>query len=213
MKSIKSNSSLYFYTCINLQSIEMNTVFTGNNSTNFLDQIIKRMDETLGSSVVLETENESKEMSKKKTNLIVKSWYWSLHGVNLIVSVVSHNQVNPIQVYLPMLENILNVIRSIEASVATFHFLAMRDIVNKTFIQPTRRQRTIRCIGFWISSYVCNRRKYVDFFRILAISDLKPYLVSTWKYTSCLWSNILALNEPRFQWTFDQLLLKTAGCP
>jgi len=65
---IKSNSSLYFYTCINLQPIEINTMFTGQNSTNFLDQILKSMDETLGSSVVHETTKDSKEMSRKEDN-------------------------------------------------------------------------------------------------------------------------------------------------
>ena len=68
MKSIKSNSSLYFHTCINLQSIERNTTFTGHNSTNFLDQIIKRMDETLRTFVVHETTNDTKEMSRKEDN-------------------------------------------------------------------------------------------------------------------------------------------------
>ena len=59
---------MYFYTCINLQPIEINTMFTGNNSTNFLDQILKRMDETLGSSVVHETTNECKETFRKEEN-------------------------------------------------------------------------------------------------------------------------------------------------
>ena len=66
MKSIKSNSSLYFYTCINLQSIETNTMFTGHNSPNFLDQILKRMDETLGTSVVHKKANKSKEAYRKE---------------------------------------------------------------------------------------------------------------------------------------------------
>ena len=60
---------MYFYTSINLQSIEINTLFTGHNSTNFFVKIIKRMDKTLGSSVVHKAVNASNSRNKDKHNL------------------------------------------------------------------------------------------------------------------------------------------------
>ena len=62
----KVKQYLDFYTCINLQSIEINTMFTGHNSTNFLDQILKRMDETLGTSIAHKKANKSIEASRKE---------------------------------------------------------------------------------------------------------------------------------------------------
>ena len=67
MKNIKTNSYLFFtcylcfYICIALQFIEMN-MSTGQNSSDFLDQIMKRMDETIGSI------GASKKAPKKEDN-------------------------------------------------------------------------------------------------------------------------------------------------
>ena len=61
MKIIKTNSYLCFYICIAKQTIEVN-MFTAQKSSDFLDQIMKRMDETIGSI------GASKKAPKKEEN-------------------------------------------------------------------------------------------------------------------------------------------------